>query len=182
MVICGIDEAGRGPLAGPLAIAGCILAGEIKGLNDSKKLTEKRREELYEEIIANSKYHIAMFDAAKIDSIGLSKCITSGLIQIKNNLTAEKYIFDGNSRFGVSGIETMIKADTQITEVMAASILAKVTRDRIMTKLAEIYPAYGFASHKGYGTTAHIEAIRIHGLSPEHRESFKPKKLQATLF
>lgn len=108
MVICGIDEAGRGPLAGPLAIAGCILAGEIKGLNDSKKLTEKRREELYEEIIANSKYHIAMFDAAKIDSIGLSKCITSGLIQIKNNLTAEKYIFDGNSRFGVSGIETMI--------------------------------------------------------------------------
>ena len=76
----------------------------------------------------------------------------------------------------------MIKADTQITEVMAASILAKVTRDRVMTKLAEIYPAYGFASHKGYGTAAHIEAIRIHGLSPEHRESFKPKKLQATLF
>ena len=95
---------------------------------------------------------------------------------------ADKYIFDGNSKFGVSEIETMIKADTQVQEVMAASILAKVTRDKIMLELDLIYPAYGFAAHKGYGTAAHIEAIRTHGLSAAHRESFKPKKLQATLF
>ncbi len=182
MIICGIDEAGRGPLAGPLAVAGCILTKQVKGLNDSKKLTEKQRERLFEEIVSASKYHITLFDAKEIDSNGLSSCIKSGLLQIKSALSADKYIFDGNSKFGVSEIETMIKADTQVQEVMAASILAKVTRDKIMMELDLLYPAYGFAAHKGYGTAAHIEAIGTHGLSAAHRESFKPKKLQPTLF
>ncbi len=182
MILCGIDEAGRGPLAGPLCFAGCILTGDVKGLNDSKKLTEKKREGLFDEVLANSTYHIVWHSAKEIDALGISACIKRSLIEIKNVLSAEKYIFDGNSKFGVDGLETLVKADTLIQEVMAASIIAKVSRDRLMVELARKYPQYGFAGHKGYGTAAHIEAIRAHGLSEIHRESFKPKALQSTLF
>jgi ribonuclease HII len=180
--LCGIDEAGRGPLAGPLCFAGCILTKEIKGLGDSKKLTEAKREALFDEVVAGSIYHIVWHSAKEIDELGLSACIKRSLIEIKSTIYAEKYLFDGNSRFGVEGLETMIKADAQVQEVMAASILAKVSRDRLMVELDAKYPNYGFASHKGYGTAAHIEAIRKYGLSEPHRESFKPKKLQASLF
>lgn len=182
MILCGIDEAGRGPLAGPLCFAGCILTGEIKGLNDSKKLTEKKREALFDEVVQNSIYHIVWHSAKEIDELGISACIKRSLIEIKSVISADRYLFDGNSRFGVEGLETMVKADAQVTEVMAASILAKVSRDRLMMQMDGKYPQYGFASHKGYGTAAHIEAIRAHGLSEIHRESFKPKRLQATLF
>jgi len=180
--LCGIDEAGRGPLAGPLCFAGCILTKEIKGLNDSKKLTEAKREALFDELLKGSIYHIVWHSAKEIDELGLSACIKRSLLEIKKTLAADSYIFDGNSRFGVDGLETMVKADTQIQEVMAASILAKVSRDRLMIELDAQYPNYGFASHKGYGTAAHIEAIQKYGLSEVHRESFKPKKLQASLF
>ncbi len=180
--LCGIDEAGRGPLAGPLCFAGCILMDKIKGLNDSKKLTEKKREALFEEVCKNSLYHIVWHSAKEIDELGLSACIKRSLIEIKTVLKADRYLFDGNSRFGVDGIETMVKADAIVEEVMSASILAKVSRDRLMIELDPKYPAYGFATHKGYGTAAHIEAIRAHGLSEIHRESFKPKSLQASLF
>ena len=103
-------------------------------------------------------------------------------MEIKAQISADRYLFDGNSRFGVDGLETMVKADAQIPTVMAASIIAKVSRDRLMVELDGKYPQYGFAGHKGYGTAAHIEAIRTHGLSEIHRESFKPKALQSTLF
>ena len=179
MVLCGIDEAGRGPLAGPLCFAGCVLTGEIKGLNDSKKLTEKKRESLFDEVIANSIYHIVWHSAKDIDTLGISSCIKRSLIEIKSKINADRYLFDGNSRFGVDGLETMVKADTQVAAVMAASIIAKVSRDRAMLELDKQYPQYGFASHKGYGTAAHIEMIRRHGLSEVHRESFKPKALQS---
>lgn len=182
MILCGIDEAGRGPLAGPLCFAGCILTDEVKGLNDSKKLTEKKREALFDEVVQNSIYHIVWHSAKEIDELGISACIKRSLIEIKSVISADRYLFDGNSRFGVDGLETMVKADAQVTEVMAASILAKVSRDRLMMQMDGKYPQYGFASHKGYGTAAHIEAIRAHGLSEIHRESFKPKTLQATLF
>lgn len=182
MILCGIDEAGRGPLAGPLCFAGCVLTGEVKGLNDSKKLTERKREALFDEVAANSIYHIVWHSAKEIDEMGISACIKRSLLEIKSKINADRYLFDGNSRFGVDGLETMVKADAQVTEVMAASILAKVSRDRLMMELDGKYPQYGFAGHKGYGTAAHIEAIRIHGLSEIHRESFKPKQLQATLF
>jgi len=180
--LCGIDEAGRGPLAGPLCFAGCILTKEIKGLNDSKKLTEAKREALFEELLQGSIYHIVWHSAKEIDELGLSACIKRSLIEIKSTIYAKRYLFDGNSRFGVDSLETMVKADTQVQEVMAASILAKVSRDRLMVELDAKYPNYGFASHKGYGTAAHIEAIRKYGLSEVHRESFKPKKLQVSLF
>lgn len=182
MILCGIDEAGRGPLAGPLCFAGCILTGEVKGLNDSKKLTEAKRDALFDEVVQNSIYHIVWHSAKEIDELGISACIKRSLIEIKSVISADRYLFDGNSRFGVNGLETMVKADAQVTEVMAASILAKVSRDRFMIKMDIKYPQYGFAKHKGYGTAAHIEAIRVYGLSEIHRESYKPKSSQPSLF
>lgn len=182
MQLCGIDEAGRGPLAGPLTIAGVILNNPIEGLNDSKKLTEKKRESLYELICENSIYHIVRFDAAQIDELGLSQCLAAGLREIMSALGEADYLYDGNSKFGVSGLRTMVKADATIPEVSAASILAKVTRDREMIQLASLYPQYGFEGHKGYGCATHIEAIRQHGYCEIHRKTFKLKALQPSLF
>ena len=176
--LCGIDEAGRGPLAGPLVMAGVVLNTSIKGLTDSKKLSEKRREALYAQIVACADYHIVSFEADRIDKKGIAACLAEGLREIMRQLEADDYLFDGPTTFGVSGLRCQVKADLEIPEVSAASILAKVTRDRIMIELAETYPDYGFDKHKGYGTKAHIEAIRRHGLSPVHRESFKPKSLR----
>ena len=181
-MLCGIDEAGRGPLAGDLVMAGCVLHVEIDGLNDSKKLTAKRREELYETIIKNSTYHIVKFSAAKIDEIGISMCITTGLKEIMKNIDAQRYLFDGNSNFGVKNLETLIKADATIPEVSAASILAKVAHDIDMLELDKNYPEYGFAAHKGYGTALHVEMIKKHGYCDAHRRSYKIKALEPTLF
>ena len=182
MVLCGIDEAGRGPLAGPLTIAGVILHHPIEGLNDSKKLTEKKREELFEIIIQNSAYHIARFSAAQIDELGLSACLAAGLREIMSTLGEADYLYDGNSTFGVSGLRTMVKADATVPEVSAASILAKVTRDREMIRLSALYPQYGFEGHKGYGSAEHVKAIYQYGYCETHRKSFKLKLLQPTLF
>ncbi len=181
--LCGIDEAGRGPLAGSLVIAGVVLTGVVDGLADSKKLSEKKRETLYECIIQNSRYHIVSFSAQEVDSLGISKCLQQGLFQIQEHLPDCDYLFDGNSTFGAKNITTMVKADDKIVEVSAASILAKVTRDREMIALSEIYPEYGFEMHKGYGTKAHIEAIIKYDRSPVHRRSFRIKELdEPTLF
>lgn len=172
---CGIDEAGRGPIAGPLIVAGVILLKPIEGLTDSKKLSEKRREILYKKIQKSAKFFIYQVDADKIDEIGLSRAIKESLLAIKEGLQNMKYLFDGNSTFGVDGIETMVKADTKVDSVSAASILAKVTRDRLMVAYAKTYPNYGFEKHKGYGTKAHLEAIAKYGYTPIHRKSFKIK-------
>lgn len=181
-IICGIDEAGRGPLAGPLVVVGVIFEKNIDGLDDSKKLTQKRRKELFEKIKNSSKYKIVIINNCEIDKRGLSFCIKKALEEIISSLKADRYIFDGNSKFGVEKIEPIIKADTKIKEVMAASILAKVTRDNIMCQLSKEYPLYNFCKHKGYGTKEHIEAIKKYGFCKVHRKSFKPKSLQPTLF
>ncbi len=173
--LCGIDEAGRGPLAGDLVMAGVILTNPIEGLMDSKKISEKKREALYPIIIQNSQHHIISFSPQEIDKIGLSLCLSRGLESILNHLQAEVYLFDGNQTFGVLGVTTMVKADSKIAEVSAASILAKVTHDRAIIQASKHYPNYGFEKHKGYGTKAHIEAIREFGYSPIHRKSFKIK-------
>jgi len=180
--LCGIDEAGRGPIAGDLVIAGCILTSHVDGLNDSKKLTEKKREALYELIVKASKYHIVKFSAKEIDDNGISTCIKKGLMEIMQNLTCEEYLFDGNSNFGVQGLPTMVKADGKIPEVSAASIIAKVTHDRDILKEAKRFPQYQFEKHKGYGTALHVEMIKKHGYCEIHRKSYKLKALQATLF
>jgi len=181
-MLCGIDEAGRGPIAGDLVMAGCILTAEVKGLNDSKKLSEKKREILFEEIIQKSTYHIVKFSPKQIDNNGISKCLASGLREIMQNLECENYLFDGNTTFGVDGLETMVKADGKVAEVSAASILAKVTHDRDIKKEALKYPEYEFEKHKGYGTARHVEMIKKYGYCEIHRRSYKLKALEPTLF
>ncbi len=180
--LCGIDEAGRGPIAGSLVMAGVVLNKSIDGLNDSKKLTQKKREILFEHIIKESRYHIVSFSAAKVDEFGISKCLKEGLLEIISTIKADNYLFDGNSTFGVSNLKTMIKADAKIAEVSAASILAKVTRDRQMVEFAKIYPQYKFEKHKGYGTALHVRLIKEHGYCNIHRKSFRIKALEPTLF
>jgi len=181
--LCGIDEAGRGPLAGSLVMAGVILKNSVEGLMDSKKLTEKKREALFPLVIENSKYHIVSFSAKEVDELGISKCLHQGLQSIQEHLPKAYYLFDGNSTFGVENIETMVKADDKIPEVSAASILAKVTRDREMYEMAKVYPEYGFEKHKGYGTKAHMEALEKYDRCEIHRKTFRVKCLdEPTLY
>ena len=180
--LCGIDEAGRGPLAGDLVMAGCILLEKVEGLNDSKKLSEKKRESLYAQITPHAEYHIVKFSAQQIDTQGISQCLTQGLQEIMQNLNADEYLFDGNSTYGVKGLQTMIKADGKIPEVSAASILAKVTHDRDILEMAKKYPEYQFEKHKGYGTKLHIEMIQKYGYCDIHRRTYKIKALEPRLF
>ncbi len=178
-MLCGIDEAGRGCLAGSLAVAGVILENNIKGLTDSKKVSPKKRELLYEEIIKNARYKIILTDSKTIDQIGLSQAIKESIIKIVKELNPTKTIMDGNTTFGISNIESMIKADDKILEVSAASILAKVSRDRLILKLSKNYPQYQFEKHKGYGTKLHIAMIKEHGRCELHRYSFKIKGIDS---
>ena len=177
--LCGIDEAGRGPIAGPLVVAGVVLCEEITGLNDSKVLSEKKREELFEKIIKKSKYHIVFTDAKTIDEKGLSYCLKSSIEEIMKTLEndCDEFLMDGNTAFGISNLNFKIKADATIEQVSAASILAKVSRDRYMLDISKYFPNYDFDKHKGYGTKAHVEAIKKFGRSSEHRYSFKLKAL-----
>lgn len=173
--LCGIDEAGRGPFAGPMTVVGVVLKNNIKGLDDSKKLTEKRREALFDTIKENSIYHIVVTTNKQIDELGLSKCISNSIKEIMENIDANNYLMDGNTTFGIENLECKIKADQSVKEVSAASILAKVTRDRYMKEIAPLYPLYSFDKHKGYGTKAHIEAIKQYGFTDLHRTSYKIK-------
>ena len=180
--LCGIDEAGRGPLAGPLVVAGCILLNEVSELNDSKKLSEKKREELFAKIIENSKYHIVFHSAKEIDEKGISACLKASILEIIEKLNQNssediEFLMDGNTSFGISNLQHLIKADATIKEVSAASILAKVSRDRYMDEISSKYEKYSFEKHKGYGTKAHVEAIKQYGRSDEHRHTFKLKAL-----
>ena len=176
--LCGIDEAGRGPFAGPLVVAGVVLNKKIDGLNDSKKLTAKKREQLFEKIVKNSRYHIVFKTNQDIDNDGLSKCIKDSIKEIQQNIDTDKYLMDGNTTFGLANLDCLIKADQTIPEVSAGSILAKVSRDRFMCKIAEKYPLYSFEKHKGYGTKLHTEAIIKYGFTDLHRRTFKIKKLE----
>lgn len=180
--LCGIDEAGRGPLAGPLVVAGVILEKEILGLNDSKVLSEKKREKLFDEIKEKSKYHIVFKSAKEIDDFGISFCLKSSILEIMEKLQefSNNFLMDGNTNFGIENLQKEIKADAKYKEVSAASILAKVSRDRFMDEISPLYENYNFHKHKGYGTKAHIEAIREFGRSDIHRFSFKLKALGET--
>lgn len=177
-MLCGIDEAGRGPLAGPMVVAGVKIRNTIKGLNDSKKLSEKRREALFDEIIDSCDYHIVFTHNQTIDEKGLSSCIKRSILEIMENINAKEYLMDGNTSFGIANLNHKIKADATIQEVSAASILAKVSRDRFMCDIASQYPQYQFEKHKGYGTKAHIDAIKEYGYCKLHRRSFKTKVLE----
>ena len=178
-MLCGIDEAGRGPIAGPLVVAGVVIKKEIEGLNDSKALSEKKREALFPLIIENSSSHIVFTDAKTIDEKGLSTCLKNSIKEIMSKLKndASEFLMDGNTSFGIQTLQHKIKADATVQEVSAASILAKVSRDRYMCKISEEYPLYNFHKHKGYGTKAHVELIKEHGRCSEHRYTFRLKAL-----
>ena len=180
--LCGIDEAGRGPLAGTLVVAGVILEKEILGLNDSKVLSEKKREKLFDEIKEKSKYHIVFKSAKEIDDFGISFCLKSSILEIMEQLQefSNNFLMDGNTNFGIQNLKKEIKADAKYAQVSAASILAKVSRDRFMDEISPLYANYNFHKHKGYGTKAHIEAIRKFGRSDIHRFSFRLKTLGET--
>jgi ribonuclease HII len=182
--LCGIDEAGRGPFAGPMTIAGVRFKNDISKikefeiLNDSKKLTEKKREMLFDIIKEYSYFHIVSVSNKQIDELGISACIKNAIIEIMQTIDAINYLMDGNTSFGIEDLQHKIKADGDIKEVSAASILAKVTRDRYMVEIAKKYPNYDFHKHKGYGTKAHIEAIKKYGFCDLHRRSYKIKGLE----
>lgn len=179
-MLCGIDEAGRGPLAGPLVVAGVILLEDIQNLADSKVLSEKKREKLFDEILQKSKYHIVFKSAKQIDDLGISFCIKESILEIMKTLQndASSFLMDGNTNFGIENLQKEIKADAKYKEVSAASILAKVSRDRFMDSISANYPEYNFKKHKGYGTKAHVDAIKEFGRSDIHRFSFKLKALK----
>ena len=177
--ICGIDEAGRGPLAGPVVVAGVIMPKDsmIEWVNDSKKVTERRREILYEKIKEEAiSYSIAVIDHNIIDDINILNATKQGVTEVVDGLVVKPdlIIVDALTHINTRGIpyEPIIKGDAKCYNIAAASILAKVTRDRIMRQWDEIYPQYGFAAHKGYGTARHIAAIKEYGLCPIHRITF----------
>lgn len=177
--ICGIDEAGRGPLAGPVVVAAAIMPRDsmIEGVNDSKKVSEKRREELYEIIIKEAiAYGVGIIDQKRIDEINILSATKEGLTMAVSELTQkpEIIIVDALTKINTLGIpyRSIIKGDAKCYSISAASIIAKVTRDRIMRQWDEIYPQYGFAKHKGYGTAEHIKALKEYGPCPLHRKTF----------
>ena len=179
--ICGVDEAGRGPLAGPVCAAAVILPEglEIPGLNDSKKLTDKRRRELYDVIVEKAiAYGIAFADEKEIDEINILQATYNAMERAMQQLTVkpEMALIDGNRAkdFGLP-VKTVVKGDSKSANIAAASILAKVTRDRLMEELSGEYPQYGFEVHKGYGTKRHYAALTEFGPSPIHRMSFLKK-------
>ncbi|BCX80224.1 ribonuclease HII [Campylobacter sp. 19-13652] len=179
--ICGIDEAGRGALAGPLVVAGCVLLDDIEWIDDSKKLSAKKREALENQIKAHSKYLIIYFSNQDIDSFGISRCMRLALSAFKSYFRDYDLVFDGKADYA-SGIRTIIQADGKIKQVAAASILAKVTRDRLMILYDKIYPQYDYAKHKGYGTKEHISLIKQHGYGELGRKSFVIKCEDLGLF
>ena len=180
--ICGIDEAGRGPLAGPVVIAGVIMPQDsmIEGVNDSKKVTEKRREKLYDLILDEAiSYSVAIIGQDVIDEMNILNATKQGVTEVIDGLDVKPdlILVDALEHINTRGIpyEPIIKGDAKCYNIAAASIIAKVTRDRIMREWDEIYPQYGFINHKGYGTRKHIAAIKEYGLCPIHRRSFTKK-------
>lgn len=180
-IVCGIDEAGRGPLAGAVYAAAVILKDDvfIDGLNDSKKLSEKKREQLYDEIIEKAEaYCIATATAEEIDELNILGATFLAMKRACEGLKvkAEYALIDGNRTPALDiPAEAVVKGDSKSASIAAASILAKVARDRYMKELDEKYPEYQFCKHKGYGTKLHYEMLSQYGMCPEHRRSFFKK-------
>ena len=179
--LCGVDEAGRGPLAGPVCAAAVMLPPglEIPGLNDSKKLSEKKREALYDTIIAQAlSYGIAFATVEEIEEYNILGATFLAMNRAIAQLSPQPALalIDGNRNTGITVTSRcIVGGDGKCADIAAASVLAKVTRDRYMRRMAETYPQYGFEKHKGYGTAAHYAAIRAYGPCPIHRPSFLKK-------
>lgn len=183
--IAGIDEAGRGPLAGPVVAGAVILPKDclIEGINDSKKISEKKREKLYDDIIENAvAWGVGIVDHTVIDEVNILNATRKAMkLALENlNVKPDFVLIDAEKRVDTNNIPylPLIKGDALSISIGAASILAKVTRDRIMREYDKIFPMYGFEKHKGYGTKAHVEAIKENGPCMIHRKSFLTKILQ----
>lgn len=180
-IVCGVDEAGRGPLAGPVCAAAVILPDGliIEGLDDSKKLTEKKRDALYDVICEDAiAYSIAFASVEEIEELNILQATFLAMKRAVEglNVKPDLALVDGNQKPPLEiQARTLVKGDAKSPSIAAASILAKVTRDRLMTEIAEQYPEYEFPRHKGYGTKLHYEKIMEHGISPVHRRSFLKK-------
>ena len=177
--IAGIDEAGRGPLAGPVVVGIAIMKPDsfIEGVNDSKKISEKKRELLYEQITNEAiDWSVGIVDQNEIDEINILNATKKALHMAITNLKikTDRILVDALEHIDTCGIPytSIIKGDAKVYSISAASIIAKVTRDRMMKEYDEIYPEYGFAGHKGYGTAKHIQAIKTYGPCPLHRKTF----------
>ncbi len=180
VLVAGVDEAGRGPLAGPVVAAAVILDDlkPIKGLNDSKKLTALRREKLFDEIRARALCcSVAQASVEEIDALNILQATLLAMRRAVQGLRLKPamVLVDGN-RLPVLDVraQAIIRGDATVPAISAASILAKVTRDRWCAELDQQFPQYGFAAHKGYGTAEHLAALRLHGACPQHRKTFRP--------
>lgn len=188
ILVCGIDEAGRGPLAGPVVAGAVILPGdcEILFLNDSKKLSEKRREELFLEIQEKAvSFAVGVVGPERIDEINILQATYEAMREAVKGLSVKPEVLlnDAVTIPGLEGVQVpIIKGDAKSLSIAAASILAKVTRDHMMAEYEELFPGYGFAKHKGYGTAVHIAAIRELGPCPIHRRSFIRNIVQADTY
>lgn len=182
-IICGIDEAGRGPLAGPVSVGAVVMKPEsnLEWVNDSKKVTERRREILYDKIIEDSlAWSVQLISQQEIDEINILEATKKGLHLAVEDIIKQLgkkpdlILVDALREIDTFNVpyQSIIKGDATCYSIACASILAKVTRDRVMKEWDEVYPAYGFAKNKGYGTAMHMEAIRKYGICPLHRKSF----------
>lgn len=180
--VAGVDEAGRGPLAGPVTAAACIVAPGrfFLKINDSKKLTKEQREELYAEITNDPMvaFSVAVVDHLIIDAINIYQATVQAMLQAVDTLTKKPdlLLVDGMTLPHSIPARKVINGDELSQSIMAAAILAKVTRDRIMEEFDQQFPQYGFKKHKGYSTKEHLEALKAHGPTPIHRKSFGPVK------
>lgn len=178
-LIAGIDEVGRGPLCGPVVACACILPKNyhLDGLNDSKKLSEKKREELYEILIKDAiSYGVGVISPKRIDEINILEATKEAMREAVNNLSVspEHLLIDAVKLDIDIPSTSIIKGDALSASIAAASIIAKVVRDRMMIELGELYPEYGYERHKGYGTKAHIEAVKKYGVKDFYRFTFAP--------
>ncbi|MEM0909007.1 MAG: ribonuclease HII [Pseudomonadota bacterium] len=179
-VVCGVDEAGRGPWAGPVVAAAVVLDphNPIDGLDDSKRLTQKVRERLFDDIVARAHVCVALAGCARIEAMNIRGASLFAMASAINGLAVplDLALIDGNAIPNGLAVEAeaIVRGDQRCAAISAASIVAKVTRDRLMVRLAQSAPGYGFEAHKGYGTLRHREALEALGPSPHHRRSFKP--------
>lgn len=180
-LVCGVDEAGRGPLAGPVVAAAVILRPDAvpDGLADSKKLTAKRRDHLYECLLSDAETAIGISDVDEIDRLNILRASLLAMQRAVESLPSYSSLslalVDGNQPPPLAcRHQTLVRGDALCLSIAAASIIAKVTRDRMMQEYAALYPQYGFEKHAGYGTAAHLTALETHGVSPIHRQSFAP--------
>lgn len=187
-LLCGVDEAGRGPLAGPVVAAAVIFSDDvyIEGVFDSKRLTHRQREALYDEIVEHAgSFGVGIIESPEIDEVNILEATRRAMNRAIEKLKIKPALIAADGNFyssSLATVENFIKGDSRSFSIAAASIVAKVTRDRIMAQYEKDYPHFSFSAHKGYGTKKHLDEILEHGYTAIHRRSFKVKKFQGELF